>query len=64
MGQEGRGPWQCCLHKGNRNANTDAIVGYAGPGIPFITMVDHQCGYSEADPDCTFQDVGHKVEER
>lgn len=42
------------LHKCNRDPNANTVVGYACPGIPFVTVVDHQCRYTEADPDGTF----------
>jgi hypothetical protein len=49
-------------HKGSRDTNANATVGYACPGIPFITMIDHQYGYSKTNPNGALQDVGHKVE--
>lgn len=52
------------LHKCNRYADPDAIVCYACPGIPCISVVDHQCQYAEANPDGTLQDMGDEVEER
>lgn len=52
------------LHKGNRNADTNSIVGYSCPGTPFITMVNHNRCYSKTDPNGAFQDIGNEVEER
>jgi hypothetical protein len=52
------------LHKCNRDADADAIVSYARPGTPFITMVDNKSCYGQTDPNGAFQDIGNEVEER